>query len=376
MFDYQRLNYVANTEQELSSTFTQIFKLSKETYQNLSRFSVTLVDDDQLANFFVLDSLEGSATNDLYKKVISLRSSLTCVVTEQNVRVVSDLKRLNQNDRTVKLLQTGHRSSYTSPLIYDGKTIGVLFINADTESYFDCQKLQRDCAFISQVVNGLILKHCERQHHLRSALAIALNIGHARDPETKEHLIRMGKYSELLARLLADTHPIDNRFIHLIAHYAPFHDIGKYKIPDDVLFSDKRFSSDDRKIMSKHTIYGVEIIDEVLCYIDKDWVTGSDIGLLKNIIRHHHERYDGSGSPDNLSGTNIPLESRIVTLADVFDALLSKRAYKEAWSMEGVIAYIKENSGLLFDPECVDLLLDNLDQFVAIRDKNRDAIGG
>lgn len=376
MFDYQRLNYVANTEQELSSTFTQIFKLSKETYQNLSRFSVTLVDDSQLANFFVLDSLEGFATNDLYKKMLSLRSSLTYVVSEQNVRVVNDLKRLNQNERTVKLLQTGHRSSYTSPLIYDGKTIGVLFINADTESYFDCQKLQRDCAFISQIVNGLILKHCERQHHLRSALAIALNIGHARDPETKEHLIRMGKYSELLARLLADTHPIDNKFIHSIAHYAPFHDIGKYKIPDNVLFSDKRFSPDDRKVMSKHTIYGVEIIDEVLCYIDKDWVVGSDMGLLKNIIRHHHERYDGSGSPDNLSGTNIPLESRIVTLADVFDALLSKRAYKQAWSMEDVIAYIKENRGSLFDPECVDLLLDNLDQFVAIRDKNRDEIGG
>lgn len=159
-------------------------------------------------------------------------------------------------------------------------------------------------------------------------------MGHARDPETKEHLIRMGKYSEQLARTLSHSNnSITHQFVHRIRLYAPFHDIGKYRIPDNVLFSTGRFSEEERAIMNNHTLYGEEMINDVVSLSHHCSMCSDEIQFIKNIVRHHHERFDGSGLPDGLSHTAIPLEARIVTLADVFDALMSKRAYKHAWSL-------------------------------------------
>ena len=97
-----------------------------------------------------------------------------------------------------------------------------------------------------------------------------------------------------------------------------------------------------------------------------------EIQFIKNIVRHHHEYFDGSGLPDALSNTAIPLEARIVTLADVFDALMSKRAYKHAWSLDEVKEYIEVQNGSMFDPECVEALKQNLDGFMAIREQYTD----
>lgn len=93
-----------------------------------------------------------------------------------------------------------------------------------------------------------------------------------------------------------------------------------------------------------------------------------EIQFIKNIVRNHHKRFDGTGLPDALSNTAIPLEARIVTLADVFDALMSKRAYKHAWTLNEAIEYIEAHNGLIFDPECVKALKQNLDNFMAIRE--------
>lgn len=200
-------------------------------------------------------------------------------------------------------------------------------------------------------------------------------MGHARDPETKEHLTRMGMYSELLARFLSTSlSEISHQFIHRIRLYAPFHDIGKYLIPDDILYSDRRFTPEERAVMNNHTIYGEQIIDEVVQLSGTKTVSEGEIQFIKNIVRHHHECFNGKGLPDALRSDSIPLEARIVTLADVFDALLSKRAYKPAWELSEVIEYIKLQKGKMFDPMCVDVLLANLDQFMEIRSKYLDKI--
>jgi HD-GYP domain-containing protein (c-di-GMP phosphodiesterase class II) len=159
------------------------------------------------------------------------------------------------------------------------------------------------------------------------------------------------------------THP----FIHRIRLYAPFHDIGKYMIPDEILYSNRRYTPQEREIMNRHTVYGEGIIDDVISLSSVNSVSSEEIAFIKNIVRHHHEHFNGKGLPDGLKGESIPLEARIVTLADVFDALLSKRAYKPAWSVEQVVEYIEENEGVIFDPQCVRVLVSNLELFLDIR---------
>ena len=119
--------------------------------------------------------------------------------------------------------------------------------------------------------------------------------------------------------------------------------------------------------MNRHTVYGEGIIDDVISLSSVNSVSGEEIAFIKNIVRHHHEHFYGKGLPDGLKGESIPLEARIVTLADVFDALLSKRAYKPAWSVEQVVEYIEENEGVIFDPQCVRVLVSNLELFLDIR---------
>ena len=200
-------------------------------------------------------------------------------------------------------------------------------------------------------------------------------MGHARDPETKEHLIRMGKYSEQLARTLSHSNnEITHQFIHRIRLYAPFHDIGKYRIPDNVLFSTGSFTKEERAIMNNHTLYGEEMVNDVVALSHHSSMCMDEIQFIKNIVRHHHERFDGRGLPDGLSQDAIPLEARIVTLADVFDALMSKRAYKHAWSLNDVMAYIEAHTGSMFDPECVSALKQNLEHFMSIREQYNDEI--
>jgi putative two-component system response regulator len=144
------------------------------------------------------------------------------------------------------------------------------------------------------------------------------------------------------------------RTIHLA---APLHDVGKIGVPDEILFKPGRLTSDERARMQLHTEHGEDILG------------GSNWTLLKvaaAIAAGHHERWDGAGYPRGLAGEDIPLPSRIVAVADVFDALVSPRSYKQPWSLEEARRYLMEERGHHFDPACVDAFLARWDEVVAI----------
>jgi HD-GYP domain-containing protein (c-di-GMP phosphodiesterase class II) len=205
---------------------------------------------------------------------------------------------------------------------------------------------------------------------LRSALHVASRLSHERDPETGAHLDRMSRYARVLAAELAADRGLPDEFVEFLFLFAPIHDIGKVAIPDRVLLKKGRLTEEEFEVMKTHVSRGLAIVDDVLAHLGMDDIPQA--GLLRNVVRYHHECVDGSGYPDGLAGGAIPLEARIVAVADVFDALTSERPYKSAWSEGEAIGYLRERAGSQFDPSCVDVLIERLDEVRAIRTRFPD----
>ena len=149
----------------------------------------------------------------------------------------------------------------------------------------------------------------------------------------------------------------------LLLEAAPMHDIGKVGIADNILLKPGRLDPEEFEIMKRHAILGYEILK------------GSSSRVLQagaEIARAHHEKFDGSGYPQGTKGDDIPIFSRIVAVADVFDALTSERPYKKAWSLERAAEHIKANSGSHFDPACVTVFFDQWDTVLEIRQRFKD----
>jgi len=190
----------------------------------------------------------------------------------------------------------------------------------------------------------------QRERETLQRLAKAIEY---RDLGTGFHLLRMSHYVELLA----ESAGMSDDEIRILISAAPLHDIGKIGIPDAVLL--KRGSLDDSEfaVMRQHPLIGYEILrDSQSRFVQ--------MGAL--IALRHHERWDGSGYPDGLAGTDIPLPARIIAVADVFDALTSERPYKRAWTADEAFDYLRASSGTLFDPSLVDAMLDNQPRILEI----------
>ena len=181
-----------------------------------------------------------------------------------------------------------------------------------------------------------------------------------RDPETGAHIIRMAHYSQLIAKELGLT--LEQQ--ELLLEAAPLHDIGKVGIPDGILLKPGKLTESEFEIMKQHAKIGYEVLK------------GSSSRVLQSgaeIAHCHHEKFDGSGYPQGLSGETIPLFSRIVAVADVFDALTSERPYKKMWDDESAKLLIRSQTGLHFDPQCVDAFFRGWDEVMKIRETFRDA---
>jgi putative two-component system response regulator len=178
-----------------------------------------------------------------------------------------------------------------------------------------------------------------------------------KDNETGMHVIRMSHYSKLIASVLF---PDDKKWVDLIFKAAPMHDIGKIGIPDHILQKEGSLDEDEWKIMKDHPNFGAEIIGD-----DKNEL----LRLAGEIALAHHEKYDGTGYPRGLKGKDIPLSARIITIADVFDALTTKRPYKEAWDTQTALQYMEKNTGKHFDPEIFAVFKSIIPQVMQIKEK-------
>jgi len=201
--------------------------------------------------------------------------------------------------------------------------------------------------------HSLVELNNEIEETLRETIFTMGVIEEQRSKETSNHTKRVAEYCRLLATKLGLPH----RDIELISAAAPLHDIGKLGIPDEILFKPGKLTKKEFEAMQNHSAIGYSM----LSHSERDMLKAAAV-----IAHQHHEKWDGTGYPWGLKGEDIHIYGRIAGLSDVFDALMSERPYKAAWPLDEVIAWLKKESGQHFDPQLVDILCENQDEFLAI----------
>ncbi len=199
----------------------------------------------------------------------------------------------------------------------------------------------------------------QAQELKQTRLQVIQRLGRAaeyKDNETGLHVMRMSHYAQVIAL----AYGFSEQKAEDLLHAAPMHDIGKIGIADNILLKPGKLTTDEYQQMQKHPLIGAEIIGEC----DSDLLK-----MAKAVALYHHEKWDGSGYPFGLSGEQIPVEARIVALSDVFDALTSARPYKQAWSIDETLQHIRAQKGKHFEPVLVDLLEQNLQQILDIKQR-------
>ena len=254
----------------------------------------------------------------------------------------------------------------------DTAAIPVIFVTALTDTADELEGFEAGAVdYITKPVSPPIVRARVRTHlslvrmeELRATrLEIVQRLGLAaeyKDNETGLHVIRMSHFSRILgiAAGMSEVEADD------LLHAAPMHDVGKIGIPDRILQKPGPLDPDEWKVMQSHVTIGAEIIGEH---------GGGMLALASQIALTHHEKYDGSGYPNGLRGEDIPLVGRIVAIADVFDALTSKRPYKKAWTEDEALTFLREQKGRHFDPALVDLFIEQMPAVRAVQQRWAEA---
>ena len=208
-------------------------------------------------------------------------------------------------------------------------------------------------------LEGVVRRQTAKIEKIQREIIISLaNMIESRDDSTGQHVKRTSRYVEMIIDELEKRglyeERIDAEFVYNLIKAAPMHDIGKIKIPDLVLQKPGKLTEDEFEIMKQHSPEGGEIIRKIMAKIEeKDYIE-----VAYNVATFHHEKWNGRGYPNGLAGEEIPLEARIMAVADVFDALVSKRCYKDAMSLDQSFDIIEESGGEHFDPQIAQVFLE------------------
>ena len=302
-----------------------------------------------------------------YERPLSEVPSLSELASRRESRVIHDFTQLPlpHGEHTVWLLARGYRSSYTVPLYQAGTLLGFLFFDSRKPGAFD-GRLPDDLQIYVQLCRLSVLNVFSLSHAVEGMVKVARGLAHLRDIETGRHLDRMSSYVRLIAQRVARHYRLDDEFIEHLYLFSPLHDIGKVGIPDSILLKPGRLNDSERQLMQGHVELGVKLINEVMQ--EAGLATTPYLAILRNIVGCHHELLDGSGYPRGLRGDEIPLEARIVSIADVFDALTAERPYKKPWTNEEALAELARMSdrGQL-DPHCVSAFASCIGEVGAIQ---------
>lgn len=229
---------------------------------------------------------------------------------------------------------------------------------------------QMELAEYRKNLEQMVREKTRQIEKIQDAIVITLiDLMKCRDGLTGGHLIRVASYTEILLQALYQRKKyldiIDEQYISEIRRGAYLHDIGKIGIADKTLLKDSRLTEQEREYMKQHTILGGEVLDKVLKEIGEE----SFLTHSRDLAYYHHEKWNGTGYPFGISGTDIPLSARILSIADVYDALTSKRSYKEPFSHEKSVEIVVQDSGVAFDPEIIEVFQEIEGEFHKAKEK-------
>lgn len=247
------------------------------------------------------------------------------------------------------------------------RAIPIIFVTALNDEHDEAEGFEVGAVdYIIKPISSAIVKARVKTHLslvqadelLDSRLQVVQRLGRAaeyKDNETGMHVMRMSHY----AKELALAYGLTEQQSEILLHAAPMHDIGKIGIADSIMLKPGKLTEEEFTTMKQHPEIGAEIIG--------DCGDSLLLKVAKSVSLTHHEKWDGSGYPNGLAGKDIPIEGRICALADVFDALTSKRPYKEAWSVEDTVTFLQSQKGKHFEPKLVDLLIAILPKILEIK---------
>lgn len=337
---------------------------------DLDRISIALYDasTDTVATF--IDSSGQDRPLVHYETHLSDAASLAEIRRTRKPRLISDMRAgAGTRPHTERMVRHGYRTSYTLPIIIKNVFYGFVFFNSYRPEAFRPEDVQYLDVF-GHLIALMIANELITIQTLRASVATASDLAHHRDLETGVHLDRMAHYARLIASGLATTHGLDDQYIEYVFLFAPLHDIGKISIPDRILLKPGLLESAELTGMQRHVDSGRKIVDDMLARFGLD--TLPYVEILRNIVAYHHERLDGTGYTHHLRGREIPLEARIISVADVYDALTSQRAYKKAWTADEAAAELRRQAGISLDSECVEALLRRPDRLAEIQTRFKE----
>ncbi len=375
MFDHDDTLYELTQKSSLQDKLKATHRSINETFSFIVRIAIAIYDPETKVLKTFMHSSGDDSPLDHYQSLLMNAPSLKSILEKGKPRVVNDLYAFDQGSRehTQKIKRQGYQASYTMPMYNEGVFIGFLFFNSDQKDVFN-ESVLRQLDIYGHMISLMLINEFTSVQTLSAAIRTTGKLSHLRDPETGSHLDRMSRYSRIIANALADKYDLDDTYIEHIFMFAPLHDIGKIAIPDNILLKAGALNDEEWAIMQTHANKGREMIDDLLQNFGL--LNFEHVNVLRNIAQSHHEAINGSGYPRGIRGDEIPLEARIVAVADVFDALTSVRSYKEAWSNEDAMKALRGLAGEVLDKDCVDALIQNMDQVLEIQKQfSEDSFG-
>jgi HD-GYP domain-containing protein (c-di-GMP phosphodiesterase class II) len=363
-----RLSENASLAEKLASAH----RVVRRRHAFVERIAVAVHDPETDLLKAFLTSEDGANPLQRYQASLGDCRSLAETAAAGRARVVNDLTLLDgRQQHTRRLLDAGYRASYTMPMFTNRRLLGFVFFDARDAGAFVPEVLG-DFDLFGHLISLLIVNEIAAVRTLLAAIRTAREMTRHRDAETGRHVDRMARYSRLIAAELADQHGFDDEYIEHVFMFAPLHDIGKIAVSDRVLLKRGQLTADEARLMRTHVDKGRQLVDSMLRNFGLDSLQHVD--MLLNIVQHHHESPDGSGYPRGLRGSQIPIEARIVAVADIFDALTSDRPYKRPWTNEAAFVALQRLAGSGVDGDCVQALVRRAESVREIQERFGDGV--